>query len=72
LVVDNVVGYQDVAACAQIEAIRVMGSWKATTDRIRCVSCRIVQEQILHYHIGATGDTEQMSGPVLDVQVLDH
>jgi hypothetical protein len=72
LIVDYVIGYQDVAACAQVESIRVVGSCKATTDRVRRIACRIIQEQILHYHIGATRDTEQMCGPVLDVEILDY
>jgi len=72
LVVDYAIGDGHIVASAHIESIRVMGRWKTTTYSVWCISCGVVHEKISEYRIGATGDAEQMSRPILDMEVLDH
>jgi hypothetical protein len=49
-----------------------MRGWKAITDGIWCISCRIIKEEISHYHVGAARDAKKMSRPILDVEVFNH
>ena len=72
MVVDDIVSDGHVTTGAQVKTIRVMGRRKTTTYRVRRISRGIVQKQIFEDQVGAAGDTEEMSRPVLDVEVLNH
>ena len=62
LVVDR--GTRDVQAirAGYIEGVSVVA--KGDTGTIQCVGSAVVEDQLGHSHIGATGDLEQVRGPV--------
>ena len=72
LVNDDAALYHHVTRGANIEAIRVVRGSQALADAVGRVACRVVQHQILEHDIGAARDGEEMNGPVLNVQILDH
>jgi len=71
LVDDDAVTDLCVFATCQIKSVAVVRSRQTLGPLIGCISCRVVQGNVVNVQIGAVADTEAVNWVVLDVDVVD-
>lgn len=72
LIVDGIIVDQCVVGRTHIEAVGIVSGGKASAESIWGIPGPVIQEQVLQRNIGAARDAEQMSGPIPNMQVVDH
>ena len=71
LIQDSGVRENQIGGWRNVQTIRVVSSWKASTYGVGCITSRVVENKTGNSHEITFGNVEAVDGPVLNVQVLD-
>jgi hypothetical protein len=72
LVVDRVTRDGCVVGSTKIETNGVVSGWETTAIVIGSVGVGIIEEHVLHSEIDVAGDSEEIGGLVLYMEVFDN
>ena len=72
LVVDVRVAKDGVGAAGNVEAVRVVCSWKAIRAIIWCITSGVIERNVLNYQACTVSNIEAVDGIVLNVEILDN
>jgi hypothetical protein len=72
LIVDSIVDDQGIIRSTDVESVRIMSCRKPATDCVWRIACAVIKQHVSHCQVGTARYAEEMSWPVLNMQIFDH